>query len=60
MPGALNGGFIYVEFTILSGVRAFVSIKRSIDDKDVMCAVQTGDVLLLRHPYKMYLSFQAK
>ena len=39
---------------------AFVSIKKSMDDIDVVCNVSQGDIILLRHPNKMYLSFVGK
>jgi len=39
MPGALEGGFIYVQFTALSGVSSFVSIKNNFDAPDITCSV---------------------
>ena len=59
MPNAEAGGFVYVEFTALTNVSSFVSIKKSIDHPDVTCEVKTGSIVLLRHPYKMYISFQS-
>ena len=56
-PNVEEGGFIYVEFTSIKAVNVFVSIKKTMDDKDVVCNVSQGDVILLRHPNKMYLSF---
>ena len=55
-----QGDFIYVKFTSLSQVQTFVSLKTSIDDEDVICAVQGGDILLVRHPMKMYISFTSE
>ena len=52
-----DGGFIYVEFTSINAVNIFVSIKKSMDDADIICNVTQGDIILLRHPNKMYLSF---
>ena len=37
MPNAEEGGFMYVEFTALTNVSSFVSIKKSIDHPDVTC-----------------------
>ena len=55
-----QGDFIYVKFTSLSQVQTFVSLKTSIDDEDVICAIQGGDILLVRHPMKMYVSFTSE
>lgn len=42
----------------MSNVTTFVSIKVSVLDKDeVVCSIFPGDVLLFRHPDRMYLSF---
>ena len=41
-------------------MQTFVSLKTSIDDEDVICAVQGGDILLVRHPMKMYISFMSE
>lgn len=57
MPNVDLGGFIYVEFFALTDVSTFISIKKTIDAEDVVCNVQSGQILLLRHPYKMYMSF---
>lgn len=59
MPGASDGGYIYVYFNVLNGVSPFVSIKKSIDSPDITCAITEGSVLILQNPYKLYLSFQA-
>ena len=32
----------------------------SIDDDEVTCGVSGGDMLLVRHPMKMYLSFMSE
>ena len=40
-------------------MQTFVSIKASFDDEDVTCGVTNGDILLVRHPMKMYLSFNS-
>ena len=55
-----QGDFIYVKFISLSQVQTFVSLKTSIDDEDVTCTVKGGDILLVRHPMKMYLSFKSE
>ena len=59
MPGAEVDGFIYVKFDVLSKVSPFVSIKKHIDDVDVTCEIKQDSIILLRHPYKLYLSFQS-
>ena len=48
-----------MKFDKLSKVSPFVSIKKHIDDTDVTCQVKQDTILLLRHPYKLYLSFQS-
>ena len=54
-----QGDFVYVKFTSLSQVQTFVSLKTSIDDEDVTCGVKGGDILVVRHPMKMYISFMS-
>ena len=50
-----------MEFVAIETVTSYVTVKNSIlDDDDVICNVQAGDVLLLRHPDKLHLSFHAQ
>ena len=44
----------------MSSVQTFVSLKTSIDDEDVVCGVFSGDIIVFRHPMKMYLSFMSE
>ena len=61
MPTVDDGDFIYVEFFALSNVKTSISIKPAIDESmdDVTCDVVSGDIILLRHPDKLYVSFKA-
>jgi len=61
MPSVDDGDFVYVEFFALSNVQTTIFIKPAIDESkdDVICNVFSGDILLLRHPDKMYVSFKA-
>jgi len=62
MSSAATGDYLYVQFFTLSSVQAYLTIKRAIDEKstDVTCNVFSGDVLLFRHPNKMYLTFKSQ
>ena len=57
MQNVNQGDFLYVVFTSMSNVKTFISLKTSIDDDGVVCGVTSGDILIVRHPMKMYLSF---
>ena len=49
---------MYVEITSLSNVQTFISIKADISDQDdVICNVGNGDVILVRHPNKLFMSY---
>ena len=60
MQNVEEGTFMYVEFMTMTSVETFISIKRSVDEPDITCSVSQGDVILLRHPNKLYLSFKAE
>ena len=48
MPSAPVGSFVYVNFFQLIDVEAYITIKRSVDEKDedVTCVVKNGDTIL--------------
>ena len=60
MQSVDEGTFLYVEFMTMTSVETFISIKRNVDEPDITCTVSQGDVILLRHPNKLYLSFKAE
>ena len=53
------GNLVYVRFTVLNNVETFVTIKEDFSDKDIICNVFSGDMILVRHPNKLYMSFKA-
>ena len=59
MPSVQDGTFLYVEFMTTKEVDTLVSIKSRFDLPDVTCRVSQGDILLVRHPDKLYVSFKA-
>ena len=59
MPAVREGTFMYVEFMTMKDVETLVSIKGRFDLPDVTCSVSQGDILLVRHPDKLYVSFKA-
>ena len=60
MPTVKDGTFLYVEFMTTKEVETLVSIKGRFDLPDVTCRVSQGDILLVRDPDKLYVSFKAQ
>lgn len=60
MPNVNKGDLVYVQFIFLQNLDVFVSIKEDLTDSDIVCDVEPGEFILVRHPNKLYVSFKSK